>query len=225
MGAESAEEAAPTQSLRDAHRQALRWYRWLLVLAGNWPDDVQKPSEDDVNKRKAVAAQAKAVKRRRFVLKASETWLDFPRHPVRPHVLQSCNNILACTVCHKQSSMHSGSRSLRDLCRNICLGNVLKRCAASASLGEMRAGGGQTPLHAGIGDGHDLWRTGAMVFCKRCACHGDVKAKGLLLACSADPAKLRSKATILNRLKSGCHPRTKVFLGAPVRAAGPLLAA
>ena len=72
-------------------------------------------------------------------------------------------------------------------------------------------------MHA-IGPGHDLWQAGATFFCKRCACHGDVRAKGLLSACDADPAKLRFKATILNRLKSGCHPRTKDFLGVPVRA-------
>ena len=72
-------------------------------------------------------------------------------------------------------------------------------------------------MHA-IGPGHDLWRAGQVFFCKRCACHGDVRAKGLLAACCADPAKLGSKATILNRLKNGCHPRSKEYLGAPVRA-------
>jgi hypothetical protein len=74
------------------------------------------------------------------------------------------------------------------------------------------------PMHASVGPGHDLWRAGAVFFCKRCACHGDIRAKGLLHACDANPAKLRSKATILNRLTSGLHPRTKEYLGAPMRA-------
>ena len=126
--------------------------------------------------------------------------------------------------------MHSDSRNLRDLCKNICLGNVLKRCAATASLGGNAEGGGRskirdssvegpdTPMHDSIGPGHDLWQVGAIYFCRRCACHGDIRAKGLLHACDADPAKLRSKATILNRLQSGLHPRTKAFVGVPVRA-------
>ena len=136
MGVDSAEEASPTLALRESHKKALRWYRWLLVLAGSWPDDVQKASEEDVKKRRAEATETRAVKKRRFEFKKLETWVDFPRHPVRPHSLQATGGQLVCTSCQKQSSLHSDSRSLRDLCKGLCLGNVLKRCAASSSTGE-----------------------------------------------------------------------------------------
>lgn len=230
MGADTAEEAAPTQGLRDAHRQALRWYKWLLVLAGDWPEDVQKVSEEDKKKRKAAAAEAKEVKKRRFALKQTETWRDFPRNPVRPHTLEASDGLLVCTACRKQASLHSDSRSQRDLCKGICLGNVLKRCSATPSSGSGGVERGalrprvdeksdESTLHVhAIGGGHVLWQTGELFFCWRCACHGERRAKGLLLPCSPDAGKMRSKATILARLKSGCHPRTKEFLGKPVRA-------
>ena len=41
-GAEIAEEAAPTQAMRESYREAQRWYRWLAVLADHWPDDTQQ---------------------------------------------------------------------------------------------------------------------------------------------------------------------------------------
>ena len=196
---------------------------------------MQKASDEDIRKRKAQAIENRIVQRQRFQIRSQESWPDFPRHPVRAHTLEVVGGSLVCRSCQKQAHISSGGRSLRDLCKSLCLGNVLKRCATSQAVSSGSGeGGGKRPkgegssseitsnqetvdLHAIIGPGHDMWEIGSLYFCKRCAFHGGVKAKGLLEKCDADPAKLRSKATIAKRLGDGYHPRSKEWLGALVR--------
>lgn len=77
VGVDFAEETSLVALAREAHKQAIQWHRWLLVLAASWPGDVQKAEEDDKRTRTVVATENRVANRRRFVLESQAHWPVF----------------------------------------------------------------------------------------------------------------------------------------------------
>jgi hypothetical protein len=220
MGVTVAEEEVPVEVDRWNFKVATRWYKWLTTLVSDLPEDTTRPTKESILKRKATAAATRAAKRQRCRLKDAETWRDYPRHPVRPHRLFLEEGKVACTLCKKSALVSSQERSMRDLAKSLCTGDILSRRANLGAQGGVSAANiqeaavvnpGQS-MHA-FGIGHVLWRAGDVYFCKKCWCYGQEKAKGLASQCAPTAASLATKQTIRKRLSEGRHPRSNIILG------------
>ena len=61
--------------------------------------------------------------------------------------------------------------------------------------------------------GHELYRTGPLTWCNRCACHGQTKPRKLLEQCRGFP----TAPAHLRRLRLGQDPQTGAALGSAAR--------
>ena len=181
---------SPSVGDAEAYRQAVRWYKWLAVLAVNWPDDMQRPG-------------ARPTLPRLPVLRAGPT--PPVLHADHPHDLAEVGDSLVCRSCPRHVGLKSSWHLRRIMAGSVCLRSVGERARVandSAACVEQAGLGGLTP-----GLGHTLFLSGSLVWCKRCGCYGEKRFKDLKRACQG-PA-VGGRATMLQRLLKGLHPVSK----------------
>ena len=201
QGADLAEELAPAAMHVSHYRRAREWYKWLAVLAANWPRDVQEA----VQRPRAIAPAHAAPRQVAAVVDLAAV------HAVQPHDVKESSGRLACERCQRYISASAPAFARRLFIGGECRGSVEQRAAkASASRGAVRADG--TPT----GSGHTLMTTGPITWCYRCGCNSQTYVKGLAEPCKGKAAN-GHRLTRLNRLKAGRHPADGSTLSAPAR--------
>ena len=198
QGADLAEELAPVGRHVDQYRRARQWYRWLGVLAANWPNDTQ-----EVVKRPRAPELATPLGRQVGTADLSGV------HAAQPHNIEE--NGGRCGRCRRFISNSAPVFAKRLFVGGQCKGSVEHRAAeASASRGAVRADG--TPTASG----HTLMTTGQITWCCRCGCNSQTYVKGLAKPCEG-PSPNGHRLTRLNRLMAGKHPASGAALNAPTR--------
>ena len=186
QGAVISEEDLPSEMQIKAYMEAKSWYRWLTVIADNWPADVQEKRGDGDQESTVVSQRPPHV----LLL-----------HDASPRVLITGGDALTCTACQRTTA----SQSLclrRAFASAACLGPLRDR--AMARNGEIRAAEER---------GHTLTVTGCVTWCRRCACYGAKRMHGLAKQCEGEEAG-KKRSTGLQRLRQGRHPVTLAVLDA-----------
>jgi hypothetical protein len=194
-GVDVAEAMSPSVSDAEAYRQAVRWYKWLEVLAANWPDDMQRPSSRSVPPRQSVVQAGPSPP----VL-----------HADHPHELAEDGGRLVCRRCPRYVGLKSSLHLRRLMAGSVCLRSVgdRARVANESSPNDSAASIGYAgPQGLTPGLGHMLFLSGELVWCRKCGCYGERRFKALKRTCQG-PA-VGGRATQLQRLLEGRHPVSK----------------
>ena len=192
-GVEVAEAMSPSGGDAEAYRRALRWYKWLAVLAAHWPDDTQRPGA-----RPSPRPPEMRVGPAPLVL-----------HADHPHDLFEDGGSLACRGCPRRVGLSSSLQLRRILAGSACLRSVGERARVCNDSAIGVAG------LAGLG--HQLFLSGKLVWCKRCGCYGEMRFQALRRPCLG--TALGGRATLLQRLLHGLHPVSRAPLAAAIRCA------
>ena len=193
-GVDVALSLAPNDSMREAYRNAKSWYRWLAVLAANWPSDVQV----------RTAAVPREPRRR----PAPAVEAPYVLHEVSPHQLIEDGNRLYCSRCPRYLSRKTTPGLRRVFAAGACQGHMAEVVTrASAARGQVNAEGVARRA------GHTLMVTGRITWCSRCGCYAESLARGLRRECRPD----RCRTAQLRRLREGRHPASNVRLTGPTR--------
>jgi hypothetical protein len=188
-GVDIEEEEVPAEAARQAYTVARQWYTWLAAFVEDWPDDTQPM---------VVSNNEPTVK---VVLPFAPLLL----HPTQPHEFIVVSNRWECMACHRATKEDAPRLVKQRLAHTACLGSVVSRSSAVVS-----QIGAQS-----FGRGHNLYKSGSVVWCKECGCYGESQPKELLKVCTG-PAK-GTRKYFLSRLLRGEHPRKSEVLETAVR--------
>ena len=210
-GLEVAEHQLPSDRLREAYKDARRWYSWLAELCAHWPDDVQKRIPRPKAKAKAKSrGRGKGRGKGTSASGRAEEQVEQPPQPV--DVSQQIEQLrlhqalppslfvdelgVTCLKCKKRPDGDLVSFASRK-----CLGSFKAPRAPEI-------GSGPTNVL-----GHELFTLGILTWCARCGSWESGKPRHLLKNCTNSI----TAPGPYGRLKQGKHPLSGVPLGSNVR--------
>ena len=145
--------------------------------------------------------------------------------PAKVHVLVAKNRSNGqgqqwqCARCGRCALTKAGKQQLKN---TECLGAVvqLQSTATANSSGSFGLAGGSFQRNGRalaregfMSNGHSLFKTGCIVFCKQCGKYSSRNLVGLKAACNGPPHNVKGESTQLRRMKAGLHPCSKEWLG------------
>ena len=231
-GVDIAIHRCPNASALDDYRVASRWYRWVLQLCANWPDDVEeKPRVDSCKaaacSRKRPAKKAvegeedeeAAMRRRCEEAKEAATRRRCEEDKEAATRRRCQEDKEAATRRQAEGGAHSAEdESEKDTppaanrypqsSSPSSSSNTMVDCAIQALevLAQSKA------LHPS----HSLKLTGGIVWCNNCAAYTQERFKALRAPCSG-PQHARSRGGQLANLRSGKHPLSGKVIGNSAR--------
>ena len=199
-GSALAEHCVPSKLARNAYREAINWYKWLLVLAANWPNDVQQRVHGSPGLSRAPSVPPAFPQQHRSTVELCSLAL----HNESPHCLEVSNGSVRCSICNRQVTAGGTGSLAKIFAASPCRGDVATR-AVDAN---------DTPQRSQAGQGLHLYQTGALTWCRRCGAYSAERLNGLGRQC-VGPSSAR--ASQLARLQAGRHPLSNEVLGATRR--------
>ena len=190
----------PCKLARNAYREAINWYKWLLVLAANWPNDVQQRVHGSPGLSRAPSVPQAFPQQQRSTVELCSLAL----HNESPHCLEVSNGSVRCSICNRHVTAGGTGSLAKIFAASPCRGDVATR-AVDAN---------DTPQRSQAGQGHHLYQTGALTWCRRCGAYSAERLNGLGRQC-VGPSSAR--ASQLARLQAGRHPLSNEVLGATRR--------
>ena len=181
-GSMLAEELSSTLHDKETFKQARAWYKWLTILVANWPADTERKKADRPKDRQAGS--------RRTESSASTAQRVRSRSRNRHHSTSDDRTASSATTAFAtQSGGRAGHRAQ----------------ASRAATASYRQCVTPTASH-GLGTGHLLLRSGAVVWCRTCGAYGEKRFKALRQPCNGDRS---NRAGQLARMLRGEHPYVK----------------
>ena len=123
FGVEIAEHLSPAQGLRDAYAEVRRWYKWLAVLAANWPGDTEPRESKPVRELPVAPARGAAPSR-----------TEWKTHPDAPHCIIVAAGRLVCEICLRFASAHTAQTYKALFARSACKGALQDLARTRAQL-------------------------------------------------------------------------------------------